>query len=550
MIRAHLCMVGIVVLAATDCSGLAVTPADASIKPMNGDGTLKNGELLGEFLAVGSPGGYRVTARVAGIGAGSGNRYVALSVDRTPWRIVAVQSDDVAEYAFDCALTGPSHVVGVQALGDGKEEGPLLRVESVTVAPAAEGPEPGKSSVTAWNGDAEAREAAVLAQSADAIRVLRMSPAVVTVLDPKGKPAQDAKVWIEQTNHVFLFGCNICGWEQFGDRRLDDAYKERFAELFNYATHPFYWMLYEPERGEPNYAYTDAVLSWCAARGIQAKGHPLLWANKAGVPPWSDGQPPQDVQRRRVEDLMRRFAGRIGYWEVVNEPVNAPGLDIAGPHEWARAADPAAKLVINEYGIFYEGHPDFYRFLAHAVEQGIPFDVVGIQAHAPLHMAFPLDRVRALLDLYGGLGKQIHITEFTPTSSGRKVLGAPWRDAWDEAQQAGYAEQFYRVCFAHPAVTAISWWDFCDVGAWAPGGGLLREDCTPKPAFERLRKLIREEWWTRIETNTDAKGEVAFNGFQGAYRIRARYAGNVGEAEFQVERQGENRFVLHVTGNP
>lgn len=550
MNRAHICTVVMLILTAADGAGLTFTPADASVKPVGAGEGLKSGDLLGEFVAVALPGRYRVTARADSTGAAPAGRHMVLSIDRTPWRIVPLTGEEMTAYEFEVRLTGPSHVVGVQAPGgDGENGGVVLRVESVTVAPLDGAPEPEKTTVTAWNGDAQAREAKVLDESADAIRRLRTSRATLTVLDAKGKPAPEAKVWIEQTNHAFLFGCNICGWEQFGDHRLNEAYKERFAELFNYATHPFYWMLYEPEQGKPNYAYTDAVLSWCTQRGIAAKGHPLLWANKVGVPPWSDGQPPQEIQRRRVEDLMRRFAGRIGYWEVVNEPVNEPGIDIAAPHEWARAADPSAKLVINEYGIFYEGHPVFYLFLEKAVEEEVPFDVIGIQAHAPLHMAFPLDRVRALLDLYGGLGKEVHITEFTPTSSGRKVLGAPWRDVWDEAQQAEYAEQFYRVCFAHPAVTAVSWWDFCDVGAWAPGGGLLRADCTPKPAYERLKHLIREEWRTILETNADANGEVAFDGFQGAYKARARYAGSVGEAEFKIERQGENRFVLQLAGN-
>ncbi|HNR33169.1 MAG TPA: endo-1,4-beta-xylanase, partial [Candidatus Hydrogenedentes bacterium] len=422
----------------------------------------------------------------------------------------------------------------------------LLAVESVTIEPFGDALEVERATVTAWNQDAQTRERLALEQSEAVLRRTRISPAVVTVLDPKGNPAPDATVWIEQTALAFLFGGNICGWEQFPEHRLNQAYKDRFAALFNYATLPFYWMLYEPERGKPNYALTEAILAWCAERGIQAKGHTLLWTHEVGIPPWSQGLPPEDVQRGRVEDLMRRFAGRIPYWEVVNEPVNAPGLDIAAPHAWARAADPTAKIVVNEYGIFYEGHPAFYRFLEDAIKKGVPFDAVGIQAHAPLHMAFPLDRVRALLDLYAGLGKEIHITEFTPTSSGRKVLGAPWRDAWDEAQQAEYAEQFYRVCFAHPAVAAISWWDFCDVGAWAEGGGLLRADCTPKPAYDRLRRLIREEWWTRLETATDGQGQVAFEGFHGAYKVRARYAGHVAEDTFHLARDGENRFVLRL----
>jgi len=96
-------------------------------------------------------------------------------------------------------------------------------------------------------------------------------------------------------------------------------------------------------------------------------------------------------------------------------------------------------------------------------------------------MAFPLDHVQTILDMYATLGKEIHITEFTPQSNGEKVTGSPWRGVWDEAQQADYAKKFYRVCFAHPAVIGITWWDFCDQGSWREGGGMLRKDLSHEP---------------------------------------------------------------------
>ena len=61
-----------------------------------------------------------------------------------------------------------------------------------------------------------------------------------------------------------------------------------------------------------------------------------------------------------------------------------------------------------------------------------------------------------------------------------------------EQRQAAEAESFYGVLLAHPAVEAITWWDFPD-GCWlnAPSG-LVRKDMTPKPAYERLLKLVRQ----------------------------------------------------------
>jgi GH35 family endo-1,4-beta-xylanase len=261
------------------------------------------------------------------------------------------------------------------------------------------------------------------------------------------------------------------------------------------------------------------MVDWCAARGIVMKGHPLLWDSEHGRPAWTPGQPDAATQRQHVEDLLRRYQDRITYWEVVNEPENHPGVALMPAHGWARAAAPGARLVVNEYGPFYNGHPRFLDRLTVAQKDDVPFDAVGIQAHAPPDMAFPLARVKRVLDAYAQLGVPLHITEFIPPSSGGAMSGAVWRGQWTEESQAVYAEEMYRVLFAHPAVTAITWWDFSDHGAWIAHGGLLRADASPKPAYDRLRRLIKETWHSETEAITDAGGRFDVQGYHGTYTV-------------------------------
>ena len=97
------------------------------------------------------------------------------------------------------------------------------------------------------------------------------------------------------------------------------------------------------------------------------------------------------------------------------------------------------------------------------------FDGIGLQAHHPDDWAFPLATVRSTLDLFARLGKQIHISELAFASSGRRVLGSPWRGSWSEEVQAEYAEDFYRVAMAHPAVASITWWVVAS-NEWRPKG--------------------------------------------------------------------------------
>jgi GH35 family endo-1,4-beta-xylanase len=546
------CLLALALAPAIAAQDISFRAADAPLKPFLGDGNLYESGEVGDFFRVTGAGRFRVTVRVRPVPGKDGQPPVlALMIDKLPVDRRPLEGSDWQEAVFEASLTEAVHLVGVQMLHDteGTRGAYDLELDTIAVEPL-DGAALERADFQAWFAGAQARENAVLAAADARIREHRMGRASVVVRDAKGNVVSGARVSAELTRHAFLFGANICRWEQFPDDTRNRAYKHRFGELFNYATLPFYWRLYEPARGRKLYGQTEAVAAWCKQRGIEMKGHTLLWTNEAGIPAWAgEALPAADVQEQHVREVLKRFAGDIRWWEVVNEPVNQGGVAIGPPHRWARETAPDARLVINEYGIFYEGHPDFHAYLAGTIAEGVPFDAIGIQAHAPVNMAFPLDRVWVILDGYALLGKPIHITEFTPASNGRNVLGSPWRGAWTEETQAAYAEDFYRACFAHPAVEAISWWDFSDQGAWLPGGGLLREDCTAKPAYDRLMKLIHETWRTRAEGESGADGEFAFDGFHGSYAIRVSHSGREQRLDAVLEKAGDNRFEVVLSGS-
>ena len=369
-----------------------------------------------------------------------------------------------------------------------------------------------------------------------AIERNRKADAVVRVVDAAGRPVAGARVTVVQTGHEFLFGCNIYGFDHSRTEAQNDAYKQRFAELFNYATVGFYWRWYEPERGQPSYADTDKVVAWCAEHGIRMKGHPLLWGDEAGIPVWSKGQPAPAIQHQRVRDIMTRYQGKIGFWEVVNEPSHQPCPRSTNPTAGPARPIPSAYLIVNDYHVLADGAPGFFRLLTKANRDGVPFDGIGIQAHEPRTMRFPLDRVQTILDRYATLGKELHITEFTPTSGGQRITGSHLEGVWDEAAQADYAVKFYRVCFAHPAMRAITWWDLSDQHSWLQGGGMLRADMTPKPVYEQLKRLIHDEWTTRLAGTTDPSGRFAFRGFHGDYGVKVEADRKTVERTFTLKK--------------
>ena len=118
------------------------------------------------------------------------------------------------------------------------------------------------------------------------------------------------------------------------------------------------------------------------------------------------------------------------------------------------------------------------------------------------------------------------------------------------AAQADYAVKFYRVCFAHPAMQAITWWDLCDQGSWLPGGGMLRADKSPKPVYEQLKRLIHEEWKTSAAGTTDAAGWFPCRGFLGKYRLVIQMPGGKVEQNVRLTKDGPSEIIVRLPASP
>ena len=420
----------------------------------------------------------------------------------------------------------------------------------------------------AWCADVEQlppSDSELLHEARSAIDRHRTTQTTLRVLSQDAKPVLGAKVLLEQLRHDFLFGCNAFVIGRCADLDAEEAYRRRFAALFNYCTLGFYWAAYEIRQGQPNYAYTDQVLEWTSQQGITCKGHPLVWDHPAGSPPWLS-EDPQLLARLvvgRVKEIVARYRGRIDVWDVVNEATHLPdGLNktrmaawgaalgplqyTAEPLRVARNANQDAMLLVNDY----RTDDAYFKMLSRLRdERGFLLNGVGIQSH--MHeRVWPLHKVFSVCETYRALGLPIHFTETTILSGPQKKRGDAWQatTAEQEAIQAEQASNFYTMLFSHPTVGAITWWDLSDYRAWqqAPAG-LLRADMSPKPAYEQLLHLIRNQWWTRVAGHTDVDGMFSSRAFYGQYRVTADLAnGQKAVSEIQVRRGESNPIDLKI----
>jgi GH35 family endo-1,4-beta-xylanase len=399
---------------------------------------------------------------------------------------------------------------------------------------------------------------AVLSQAQERIRKHRMGTAALKLTGPEGQALPPGvSLRLRQTRHKFLFGCNVFKLGRCRTTEDNAAYETRFAELLNFATLPFYWWSYERQKGQPMDERTDEIVRWCNAHAITTKGHPLAW--NYVDPRWLTGTPEEimQLQIERVARCMERFKGSISIWDVVNEAThydraelkrNAPKLTEAiakvGITEYvrrafraARGANPQAVLLINDY----RTDPAYADNVISPLvdEGGRPlYDVIGIQSH--MHGGYwGAARTWDVCERYAKFGKPLHFTETTVVSGPKK--DSLWATTPEgEQDQAKWVTEFYTVLFSHPAVEALTWWDFSDQDAWqrAPAG-LVRADMSPKPAYEQLHHLIKDTWWTKLELTTDPQGGAGFQGFLGQYEVEARMGDRRFTGTFSLDkRQG------------
>jgi endo-1,4-beta-xylanase len=392
----------------------------------------------------------------------------------------------------------------------------------------------------------------------------RKSPLVIRAVNANGQPLEGVELEIRQINSVFKFGCNIFMWGRCGEPRFEEAYRERFARIFNFATLPFYWWSYEPRQGQTQAERIRQIADWCREHNIVCKGHPLVW-NYAD-PKWlaDDVDQVRKLLLKRVGDCVTGFARAIEVWDVVNEASQFDRPRLKGKKQtamWravgqvelvrqafahARPSRTTATLLINDYDT-----SERYEKLIESLrdENGrFPFDVIGIQSH--MHGGvWPTRRIRTVCDRFGRFGLPLHFTEVTILSGeeGWKRQ-PPWPSTpAGEQRQAEHVERLYTELFAHPAVEAITWWDFSDRAAWqhAPAG-LVRKDMTPKPAYEVLERLITEDWRSQVDGKTDGQGRFEQRVFHGDYAIAYRFSDAQGSIKTTVEAKPSEPVLIKV----
>ena len=247
------------------------------------------------------------------------------------------------------------------------------------------------------------------------------------------------------------------------------------------------WDHLAPTADHENWQAMDRLLGFADSIGAGMRGHTLWW--HGAIPAWVEPEAGNfaTLALSHLETTVRRLAGRMHSWDVINEVLapedgrpdglrNTPFLRAFGPglirEAFHRAAEMdgarQAMLVLNETGLEYGGSAAetkrrcMLRLLERELAAGTPIGCLGLQSHLDA-MDNPGGgaEFRAFLREVADLGMPIMITELDVSDT-----GCPNDIAVRDRIVADAYRAFLDTVIVQAAPLAVVTWGLSDRQSW------------------------------------------------------------------------------------
>jgi len=215
------------------------------------------------------------------------------------------------------------------------------------------------------------------------------------------------------------------------------------------------------------------------------------------------------VMQTYIDAVMRRYAGEVSTWDVVNEAFDDDGgyqrnvfyrvlgpAYIADAFRFAHAADPGAQLFYNDTDLVEPGpKADAVEAMVRGFQrQGVPIDGIGLEDHTYLPDYPSEQELQGMLTQFAALGLKVEITEI---SVGTEFF--PGTPAAQEQAQAQAYRQDATACWDVAACQRFTTWGVYDGLSWSGDGSaplLFNQDMQPKPAFYAVEQALHLGPWS------------------------------------------------------
>jgi endo-1,4-beta-xylanase len=313
------------------------------------------------------------------------------------------------------------------------------------------------------------------------------SPAAAGCLTEEAASA--ASLWQGALGRGLVYGSSAATW-QLSDAQYRALFESQAGILFT-EDDLLWWRLRPTPRSELDFTYGDQIIDLAHRNGVLVFGAHLVWDEGFGDG-WTDDdlwgmghEKATDLIHSTIDSVVRRYRGKVAAWSVVNEAIdtngirtNVPWYSTIGPSyvadsfRTARAADPTALLVYNDYGYETDIGGDAAAdkraatldVLDGMLSEGVPIHALGVQAH--LHAAhfsekFDADAYRMFLSDVARRGMKILVTELDVLDDGLPADAAKR----DEAVARVYAT-YLDAALQEPDIAAVMTFGLSDRYTW------------------------------------------------------------------------------------
>jgi len=246
------------------------------------------------------------------------------------------------------------------------------------------------------------------------------------------------------------------------------------------------WEVIHPFPNVYNFTPADELVNFANSIGARMRGHNFVWGSQ--LAPWvNDSLTAVEIDKvlqEHIVTIMDHYKkDNIYAWDIVNEIVSDTlnvstfkqilwtqklGEDVVPKaFTYARAANPAVKLYINDYGIEGLGPKSdaLFSIVQGMIKDKVPIDGVGFQCHFGLGQVPPT--LQQNLQRFVDLGLEVAITELDINTGSFAPTDAMFQ------QQASDYFAVVSACANVKGCVSVTTWGIMDNHSWIVGKDVL-----------------------------------------------------------------------------